>query len=280
MLRILQQFILTALFAVFASQASAMFIQADTLDPTEQGVGTNRYAYSANDPINKLDPNGNQFHDWHLDQDAADADNRDRADRLYDEVNRMRDSDRFIDKLNDFFGADKRLENFAREYEARIGVSVGDRVRMDVGDFAAQALMGIRPGVGAGAVRGAIPKNLHTPINGGPLPPHIASTFRGGTYSSTVTTSPTTLYRSYGGSANPVGGYWSRTKPQGAMQSQLDSGLAPQWGNTAQHTATITVPRGVTIYEGAAAPQSVGASRLMGGGNQVYIPRVDPKWLH
>ncbi|MEO9515414.1 MAG: hypothetical protein ABJH45_02565 [Paracoccaceae bacterium] len=42
MLRILQQFILTTHCAVFASQASAMFIQADWLDPTQPGVGTNR----------------------------------------------------------------------------------------------------------------------------------------------------------------------------------------------------------------------------------------------
>ena len=59
MLRILQQFILTTLFTVFASQASAMFIQPDWLDPSQPGVGTNRYAYSYNDPVNRLDPNGN-----------------------------------------------------------------------------------------------------------------------------------------------------------------------------------------------------------------------------
>jgi hypothetical protein len=28
---------------------------------TEAGVGTNRYAYSANDPVNKLDPNRKLF---------------------------------------------------------------------------------------------------------------------------------------------------------------------------------------------------------------------------
>ncbi len=36
------------------------FISADTFDPWEAGVGTNRYAYSGNDPINLSDPNGHQ----------------------------------------------------------------------------------------------------------------------------------------------------------------------------------------------------------------------------
>lgn len=36
-----------------------MFIQPDWFDPTQPGVGTNRYSYSFNDPINNRDPNGN-----------------------------------------------------------------------------------------------------------------------------------------------------------------------------------------------------------------------------
>ena len=56
----LRKILLTITFAALASQASAMFIQADWPSPTEPGVGTNRYAYSANDPVNKLDPRGNQ----------------------------------------------------------------------------------------------------------------------------------------------------------------------------------------------------------------------------
>jgi RHS repeat-associated protein len=38
-----------------------MFIQPDWLDPTQQGVGLNRYSYSANDPVNLRDPGGNDF---------------------------------------------------------------------------------------------------------------------------------------------------------------------------------------------------------------------------
>lgn len=40
-----------------------MSISPDSLDVTEPGVGANRYAYSNNDPINKLDPLGNAWYD-------------------------------------------------------------------------------------------------------------------------------------------------------------------------------------------------------------------------
>ncbi len=36
----------------------ARFISPDSLDPILPGVGTNRYAYSLNDPVNKRDPSG------------------------------------------------------------------------------------------------------------------------------------------------------------------------------------------------------------------------------
>ena len=38
-----------------------IFLQPDWWEVTQEGVGTNRYAYSANDPINKSDPNGHTF---------------------------------------------------------------------------------------------------------------------------------------------------------------------------------------------------------------------------
>ena len=44
--------------ASFGQAANARFISPDDWDPTKPGVGTNRYAYSENDPVNKSDPNG------------------------------------------------------------------------------------------------------------------------------------------------------------------------------------------------------------------------------
>ncbi|MBK5571507.1 RHS repeat-associated core domain-containing protein [Ensifer sp. SSB1] len=41
-----------------AGVANARFISPDSFDPTIEGVGTNRYAYAGNDPVNKSDPNG------------------------------------------------------------------------------------------------------------------------------------------------------------------------------------------------------------------------------
>ena len=61
------------------------------------------------------------------------------------------------------------------------------------------------------------------------------------------------------------------------MQSQIDLALDPKWGNTATDVTEVTVPKGTTIYEGSAAPQG----NLVGGGNQVYIPReeLDSSWF-
>jgi hypothetical protein len=47
----------------FGQAANARFISPDDWDPTKPGVGTNRYAYSENDPVNKSDPNGHNYMD-------------------------------------------------------------------------------------------------------------------------------------------------------------------------------------------------------------------------
>lgn len=58
--------------ATFASAANARFISPDWYDPTQPGVGTNRYAYCGGNPINCADPGGNTPFDI-FGADAADA---------------------------------------------------------------------------------------------------------------------------------------------------------------------------------------------------------------
>ena len=57
--RVLSMLLICSMLAApFASTANARFISPDDWDPTKEGVGTNRYAYAQNDPVNKSDPNG------------------------------------------------------------------------------------------------------------------------------------------------------------------------------------------------------------------------------
>lgn len=120
-------------------------------------------------------------------------------------------------------------------------------------------------------------------MNSGPLANDVARTFSGGTYTQKVLTEDTILYRVHGGNAEKVGSYMSRTPQFGGMQSQLDLALKPEWGNTATQVTKVTVPKGTVIYEGSAASQSIngGAGTLLGGGNQVYIPKgaLNSSWF-
>ena len=119
------------------------------------------------------------------------------------------------------------------------------------------------------------------PSNGpGPLGQEVASTFRSSSYTQEVLQQETTLYRVFGGEAGPIGSYWTDVPPTGPLQSVQDSALNPEWGNSAEYVSTIQVPAGTTVYRGFAAPQPLeGGGGLIGGGSQVYVPRVNPDWL-
>lgn len=125
----------------------------------------------------------------------------------------------------------------------------------------------------------------YSPVTQGPLKESVANTFNGGTYTERVLLDDTVMYRVSGGQAGKVGSYLSRTPQGGGLQSQLDLGLNPNWGNTAENISKVVVPKGITIYEAIAAPQDIMDSMgntigtLPGGGNQVYIPKVNEGWF-
>jgi len=115
----------------------------------------------------------------------------------------------------------------------------------------------------------------YSPINPGPLGDDVAKTFRGATYTQRSLAKNTTLYRTISNNGNPAGSFWTSTKPHGPLQSVVDSALDQNWGNTATRVVKAKFPAGTKIYEGAAAAQR----GLVGGGNQIYIPKVDPNWI-
>lgn len=77
----------------------------------------------------------------------------------------------------------------------------------------------------------------------------------------------------------------SKTPQGGGLQSQLDLALNPAWGNTTENVTKVVVSKGTTIFEGIATPQNIYDSlgnvigTLLGGGSQVYIPKVEEGWF-
>lgn len=106
----------------------------------------------------------------------------------------------------------------------------------------------------------------------GALPDRHAVNFAGGRYEEVVLTQPTPFPRVYGGRAGPVGrdGTYVSIDPQvGGLQSAIDYGVNPAWGNTGGQVSTIVVPAGSKVYVGPAANQG---GTWVGGRTQVYIP--------
>lgn len=151
MLRAFQQLILITLFTVFASQASALFIQPDWFEPTNAGVGTNRYSYSFSDPVNLNDPSGNDIDDDPREHstdpneyDTAKGQEGQSVDEAYERARLEADTDRAA------------LELFGKPFDELNGVQK-----------AAAAVM-------AGAQNGIFGPNAHMITNSSPLDPASA----------------------------------------------------------------------------------------------------------
>lgn len=122
----------------------------------------------------------------------------------------------------------------------------------------------------------SLPSRLSVAADSGAgLTADIAQTFKGGGLSASTTAEDVLLTRYYGGDSQPLGQFWTRTAYSSPGRAQQYLALPP--GNTAVNTITIRIPAGTTIYEGQAA--GVEAWGEIGGGNQVFIPHVDPAWI-
>lgn len=210
------------------------------------------------------------------------------ADVLAGRTNIVRDTARTWDNAWD---AGARIyDNVVSTYNQGGILAVGSRYSMELGELAG-AFVGPKiftsvrsagagsliAAEGVGGIRTAEGIAYNGLTGPGPLG-DAAFTFRSASYTQKVLDTDLVLYRAYGGNAGKLSPYWSRVEPAGPLQARLDSALLPEW-NTATQTSIIRVPARTTIYEGAVAPQSTSRLFLPGGGNQVYIPKVNPKWL-
>lgn len=240
-----------------------LFLQPDWFEVTKQGVGTNRYSYSFNDPVNLKDPNGN-FVPLLLGALAA----ADWALTSYDQY--QAHSDWKAGTLSD------------TQYAARTAMNVGAAfVPFDaIARWGGKGIYAARKfGAGVANNFGSRIVDSFGPLREGPISKKLANTFRSGTYDEVITTEPTILYRVIGDKGNPGGEFWTRRKPEGPLQSVIDSALDQNWGNTATTVVEMEVPTGTRMFEGVAERQS----GLVGGGNQIVFDRnVNPvklEWL-
>jgi RHS repeat-associated protein len=117
------------------------FIQPDWLDPNLPGVGTNRYAYSFNDPVNLRDPGGNQVF---ASQEERDAANEDTAERWEQRVQDLLDDGADPSDFDVVEAVEK-----ARQARARIGMTRGE-VILD------QLMMAAESALTVGGARGVV----------------------------------------------------------------------------------------------------------------------------
>jgi RHS repeat-associated protein len=107
-----------------------LFTSPDWLDPPIPGVGTNRYAYSANDPVNKLDPGGNEYYE---NESSWDDDEVSTLRSLFDSLRSWLSSERsntqsILDKHNAANGGAISLTRAESATYARIQASYGSSV--------------------------------------------------------------------------------------------------------------------------------------------------------
>ncbi|AKP53757.1 hypothetical protein CA2015_4415 [Cyclobacterium amurskyense] len=221
-------------------------MSVDPLADHPNQIDKSPYAAFWNNPIYYIDPDG-KCPKCPTDEDVANA--------FATDLLSVKNS--FYSLFTRPFGYEATfVENERRDFETGF-VETSDGFGTGALKFGLDALNVVTFGRGGGATGGFVAKSgASTPVinnaneilkrfsalDVGPLPEAIAKTFRGASYTENIAQESLTLFREYGGDAGELGGYWSRTKPTGPLQSKIDSALDPSWGNTAERITSITLP--------------------------------------
>ncbi len=126
---------------------------------------------------------------------------------------------------------------------------------------------------------------------------NVAETFRSATYHTYQTTEPLTLYRlasvansselpamlDLATTTSHHSRFYTRIMPTSPTAGVIESALERSWGSNANVWVKVEIPAGEILHEGVTASiQRIGhnMSSIVGGGNQVWIPKNIPKdWV-
>jgi hypothetical protein len=78
------------------------------------------------------------------------------------------------------------------------------------------------------------------------------------------------FYRYFGNSVSKYGRYLTSDQYTTNSEAIKKLALNQDWGNPASKKVTVTLPAGMTVYQGIAAPQNP-ATCYPGGGQQIFI---------
>ncbi|MBH8555808.1 hypothetical protein I8751_26365 [Nostocaceae cyanobacterium CENA357] len=113
-----------------------------------------------------------------------------------------------------------------------------------------------------------------------PLPSEIAITFLNSKCQEVKLEQPQTFYRYYSSTENRYGRYLTADQYKTNVEVIKNLALDQSWGNKATMIQPVTLPAGMTVYQGIVAPQTP-TQCYPGGGQQTFIKDTrDPniKW--
>ncbi|WP_292534456.1 RHS repeat-associated core domain-containing protein, partial [Mesorhizobium sp.] len=227
------------------------FISPDDWDPTKPGVGTNRYAYAQNDPVNQSDPSGHGVGDWFSSQADRDAQNQSHADSMQAAADKMKEKGGF---LNNYTA--EQLAKEAARYRSRVGKTTAELALMDF----AHLLDNVPPIVGPAAPKSAISlegtmvRAVQPPSPQGSVPPASAPV---GYRSINTEVANRQLQTPPGKPRNAPGEVNGRQYSGHAFDQLQNRGLTPSVVEDTIKTGTRAVKGNVTVYTSRANDVSV-----------------------
>ena len=103
-----------------------------------------------------------------------------------------------------------------------------------------------------------------------PLPADIAITFLNSACKEVKLENAQDFYRYFGNNVSKYGRYLTSEQYKTNTEAIKKLALNQDWGNPASKKVTVTLPAGMTVYQGIAAPQNP-ATCYPGGGQQTFI---------